>query len=138
MTATAQMRTMTITMKIAMMKLMLSMQTLWVKSRIQSQVADMCDEGTADEQDVPSHVLVSLIVMMMYLVCSCFTVLHKVGSGNYDHSATTTRAMRLRLPDIAGHIEILEQGPIVFLTGQTYYIVQYTATEHVSCSFRQC
>jgi hypothetical protein len=78
--------------------------------------ADIMDEGTdllsvfvgmvaaSEEDDVPSHLLISLFVMMMYLFCSCFTVLHKVGSGNYDHGATTTRLMRLRLPDIAGHI----------------------------------
>ena len=71
-------------------------------------VAGEATDGEAtDEPGIPSHLLISLIIMMMCLVCSCFTVLHKAGSGNYDHGATTTRDMRLRLPDIAGHIEIL-------------------------------
>ena len=60
-----------------------------------------------DTEDGPSALLVSMMVMMMCIFCCCYAVLHKVGSGNYDHSVTTTRAMRLRLPDREGHIEIL-------------------------------
>ena len=69
--------------------------------------ADIMSEASDEDDEVSSHLCISLIVMMMYLLCSCYTVLHKVGSGNYDHGATTTRLMRLRLPDIAGHIEVL-------------------------------
>ena len=74
---------------------------------------DVPEEMDEDDDDMQSGdrelpLFISFIVMMMNLFCSCYTVLEgQVSSGNYDHGATTTRAMRLRLPYVAGHVEIL-------------------------------
>jgi hypothetical protein len=68
--------------------------------------AMLADITTGEDTDGASP-LISLIMFMMYMFCSCYLVLNKVGSGNYDHSTSTTRAMRLRLPDVAGRIEFI-------------------------------